>query len=95
MPGIVNIKATICFTTDVKSQDPSNYTSSGLTVTFRPNKDAVEAYSLVITVSAPRVPDLHNRIAIKYQNQLGFFVSKKRKTITTIYWVSRESITNR
>ncbi|QTE61575.1 hypothetical protein [Mucilaginibacter rubeus] len=39
LSGMVNIKATLCYATDVDPHHPGNYTRSGLEVTFRPNKD--------------------------------------------------------
>lgn len=37
--GMVTIKATLCYATAVDPHHPENYTRSGLSVTFRPNKD--------------------------------------------------------
>jgi subtilisin family serine protease len=37
--GMVTIKATLCYATNVDPHHPGNYTRSGLEVTFRPNKD--------------------------------------------------------
>lgn len=37
--GMVTIKATLCYATEVDPHHPENYTRSGLSVTFRPNKD--------------------------------------------------------
>lgn len=42
MPGLVNITATFCFTSDTDPEDPSNYTRSGLRVIFRPHDDLRE-----------------------------------------------------
>jgi len=39
LSGMVTIKATLCYATDVDPHHPGNYTRSGLEVTFRPNKD--------------------------------------------------------
>jgi len=36
--GMIKIKATLCYATSVDPHHPSNYTRSGLEVTFRPNK---------------------------------------------------------
>lgn len=36
--GLVNIKATICYTTPVDPHHPDNYTRSGLEISFRPHK---------------------------------------------------------
>jgi hypothetical protein len=38
LSGMVTIKATLCYATDVDPHHPGNYTRSGLEVTFRPNK---------------------------------------------------------
>lgn len=40
LSGMVTIKATLCYATDVDPHHPGNYTRSGLEVTFRPNKDS-------------------------------------------------------
>lgn len=40
LKGMVKIKATLCYATDIDPHHPGNYTRSGLEVTFRPNKDA-------------------------------------------------------
>ena len=37
--GMVELKATFCYATDIDPQDPSNYTRSGLEVRFRPKAD--------------------------------------------------------
>jgi hypothetical protein len=36
--GMVNVKATLCYATDIDPHHPGNYTRAGLDVTFRPNK---------------------------------------------------------
>lgn len=38
LTGMVNIKATLCYATDVDPHHPANYTRSGLEPVFRPNK---------------------------------------------------------
>ena len=141
LTGKVHITATFCFATDVDPEHPGNYTKSGLSVVFRPNKskfsreDAVHAdtaaffqpaklypteqqlrgdahkwetclhqrigkqarsldgpvfdihynarsesrndvradkirYALVLTVEAPRVKDLYDRVVRTYRAQL-------------------------
>jgi hypothetical protein len=144
LEGFVTVKATFCFACDINSQEPSNYTNSGLVVTFRPditdieeneqgnaglpksqtffssselfpteadlrgdahkwepvlhnqkrkrgssfnepvfdihyvaregasntNKGKPIPYTLVVSVHAPKVPDLYNKIALKYRTQL-------------------------
>jgi hypothetical protein len=140
LSGFVTIKATFCFASAVDSQDPGNYTRSGLDVWFRPhsgqfaNDDAINAktspffragdyinekdlrldahkwetvlcksrrmragslqepvfdghynarmsgrpnlsaekvrYALVVTVEAPRVSDLYDRVVRSYAGQL-------------------------
>jgi hypothetical protein len=37
LDGLVTVKATFCFSCEINSQEPSNYTNSGLIVTFRPD----------------------------------------------------------
>lgn len=39
LPGMVKIKATLCYATSVDPHHPNNYTRSGLEVTFRPNSN--------------------------------------------------------
>lgn len=39
MEGMVNIKATLCFASEVDQQDVASYTKSGLKVAFRPHED--------------------------------------------------------
>lgn len=134
LAGMVTVKATFCFSCEINSQEPSNYTNSGLVITFRPdinNADVTQPffssaklfpsesdlrndahkwepvlhnsvrkqgvnfndpvfdihyvardgaskatsaksipYSLVITVHAPKEPNLYNKIAQKYRTQL-------------------------
>ena len=140
IPGMVTIKATVCFATEVDSADPANYTRSGVEVKFRPSLDnhrpekqypetmsffqardcnvpgrllradahrwetvltkekrirgsslkdpmfnfnyvardeggvAKKApqipYSLVVTITAPKMPDLYNRVFRRYRTTL-------------------------
>jgi hypothetical protein len=39
LEGMVKIKATLCYATDVDPHHPGNYTRAGLDIVFRPNKD--------------------------------------------------------
>jgi len=39
LEGMVKIKATLCYATDVDPHHPGNYTRAGLDIAFRPNKD--------------------------------------------------------
>lgn len=39
--GLVKITATCCYSTEIDSAHPSNYTRSGLEITFRPNQENV------------------------------------------------------
>jgi hypothetical protein len=38
LKGMVKVRATLCYTTEVDPHHPSNYTRAGLDVVFRPNK---------------------------------------------------------
>lgn len=139
LQGRVTITATFCFASETDPQDPSNYTRSGLDITFRPHADRIEEgkkqpkttsyfrrtdydteaelrydahkwettlhrrqnfqptslkdpffdvhyqtrqsgkvsrgtdkirYALIITVAAPRMPNLYDRIVQRYRTQL-------------------------
>jgi len=39
LKGMVTVKATLCYATDIDPHHPGNYTRSGLEVSFRPNKN--------------------------------------------------------
>ncbi len=139
LQGMITLTATFCFACETDPQDPSNYTRSGLDITFRPHADKYEEgkthpktssffrrsdydtekelrhdahkwettlhrrksfqpaslkdpffdvhyqtrqfgkasrgsdkirYALIITVSAPKVKNLYDRIAQRYRTQL-------------------------
>ncbi|MBI3441923.1 MAG: peptidase S8 and S53, subtilisin, kexin, sedolisin, partial [Proteobacteria bacterium] len=44
--GSVKISATCCFATEIDAAHPSNYTRSGIEITFRPNEDTRDANAL-------------------------------------------------
>lgn len=139
LEGRITITATFCFASETDPQDPSNYTRSGLDITFRPHAERIEEgkkqpkttsyfrrtdydteaelrhdahkwettlhrrqnfqptslkdpffdvhyqtrqtgkvsrgtdkirYALIITVAAPRMPNLYDRVVQRYRTQL-------------------------
>lgn len=44
--GMVSLRATCCYSTEIDSAHPGNYTRSGLEIFFRPNAEAVEENAL-------------------------------------------------
>jgi hypothetical protein len=86
--GMVTIKATLCYATPVDPHHPENYTRSGLSVTFRPDKDkkmedeerGVSAHALTKTFFATQQKEYQTeeelrRDAWKWENCLH---AKKR-----------------
>jgi len=76
--GMVKIKVTLCFATDVDPHHPGNYTRAGLEVFFRPNKDvfhdddaAHAATKSFFGKNRPRVTEVElRRDAWKWENCL-------------------------
>jgi Subtilase family len=53
LPGMVSITATISFASEIDPQDPSNYTRSGVEVTFRPRADRFSETASINPLSKP------------------------------------------
>ncbi len=89
LTGIVNITATFCFATAVDPEHPSNYTKSGLSVVFRPNKskfgreDALHADTAAFFQPAKLYPSEHElrRDAHKWETCLHRKIRKRAKSL--------------
>lgn len=46
LKGMIALRATCCFSTEIDSAHPSNYTRSGLEIAFRPNEDNIDPKAL-------------------------------------------------
>ena len=53
LPGIVKIKATLCFSSDIEPDQPSNYTRSGLDVVFRPHDEKFVSQDSTVARTSP------------------------------------------
>ncbi|OFZ54741.1 MAG: hypothetical protein A2428_00955 [Bdellovibrionales bacterium RIFOXYC1_FULL_54_43] len=95
LDGLVTIKATFCFACEINSQEPSNYTNSGLTVTFRPDVNDLEKTQTFFSSAKlfPTESDLRND-AHKWEPVLHNSVRKRgdnfNDPVFDIHYVARD-----